>query len=161
MLPAWLGPAIADGVERRPERYSAAILTREREVAREGAGEDARRDHGGGEARTLLVGPVDDLDRREGLVARLHQCAQRFQRSKHAEHAVELAAGRLGIEMTPHRDRRNVGALARPSREHRTHVVNSDGAAKRLAAGAKPVAYLLVEIGQRETADTALGRAAD
>src|SRR6185295_10038215 len=103
MLPAWLGPAIADGVERRPERYSAAILTRQREVAREGAGKDAGRDHRRGEARALLVGPVDDFDRREGLVACLHQCAQRFQCSEHAEHAVELAAGRLGIEMTPSR----------------------------------------------------------
>jgi hypothetical protein len=124
------------------------------------ASAQSRVNHRGREARALLVGPVDHLDRCVGLVARLHQRAQRFERTEHAEHAVELAAGRLGIEVAPHRDRRDV-VLARTAREHRAHVVDRHGAAERLAARLEPVAHLTVEIGQRQTADAALRRAAD
>ena len=86
--------------------------------------------------------------------------AQRLQRGEHAEHAVELAAGRLGVEMAADRDRRHVRrALA--AREHRAHVVDGDAAAERLGARLEPVAHLPVEIGQRQPADAALGGAAD
>ena len=63
--------------------------------------------------------------------------------------------------MAAHGDRRHVGALARPPREHRAHVVDGDGAAEFLRPRLEPVAHLTVEIGQRQPADAALGRAAD
>ena len=80
-------------------------------VAREHAGEDARGEHGRRKARAFFVGPVDDLDRRIGLVAGVVQRAHRFERGQDAEHAVEFAAGRLGVEMRAHGDRGSAGFL--------------------------------------------------
>ena len=51
--------------------------------------------------------------------------------------------------------------LALAPREHDAHVVGGDRAAQRLGRGSKPVAHLPVEVGQRQPADAALGRAAD
>ena len=152
---------IPDILERRAEGLPAAVLARPGPVAREGAGEHAGCDHRGRKARALFVGPVDYLNRRVCLVPGLHQRAQGLECAKDAEHAIELAAGRLRVKMAAHRDRRNIVALARPPREHRAHIIDRDSAAKPLAARAKPVAHLSVEIGQRETTDTALRRAAD
>ena len=61
------------------------------------------------------------------------QRAQRFQRGEHAERAVELAAGRLGVEMAAHGDGRDIVALAAAARKHGAHVVDGDGAAERAA----------------------------
>src|SRR5262249_27582196 len=107
----WVGTAafaatIADRRERFAERRSSAILLRARPVGIEDAAKDARSNQRRGEARAFLVGPIDHLDRRMGLVARLNQRPQRLQRSEDAEHAIEFAAGRLGIEMAAHCDRR-------------------------------------------------------
>ena len=145
---------------RRTRRRRGRSACR-RPVAREHAGEHARGDHRRVEARALLVGPVDHLDRREGLVPGGVQRAQRLQRGQHPERSVELAAGRLGIEVAAHRDRRNADALALPAREHRAHVVHRHGAADLLAARLEPVAHLAVEVGQGEPADAALGGPAD
>ena len=56
------------------------------EVTREGAGEHAGGQHRRREARALLVGPVDDLERRVGLVAgRVQACASpRARRARRA-----------------------------------------------------------------------------
>ena len=89
------------------------------------------------------------------------QDAQHFQRGMHAQAAVELAAGRLRIEMAAERDGWHIGALACAARKHRAHVVDGDGAAERLRARLEPVAHLAVEIGQRQTANAALLRRAD
>src|ERR1043165_216354 len=161
MIAAALIAAIADLIERGTECHAGAILARMSPVAREGASEHAGSNHRGRKARALLVGPVDHLDRRIGLVAGLHKSTECFQRAEHTEHAIKLAAGRLGIEVAPHRDRRNVVPLTRTAREHGPHGVDRDGAAQRLATYAKPVAHLAVEIGEGQTADAALRRAAD
>src|SRR6185312_16790107 len=118
------GAAIADLVERRAESFAVAILARVREIARESAGKDAGSDHRRREARAFLVGPVDRLDRREGLVAGAAQGAQRLEGGENAERAVELAAARLRVEMTADADGRNVGALAGIAREHGAHLVD-------------------------------------
>ena len=130
-------------------------------VGRKHAGKHARRQHGRRKPRALFVGPVDDLDGRIGLVAGFVQRAHGFKRAEDAEHAVELAAGRLGIEMRAHGDRRKILVLARPAREHGADFVDRDGAAERLALRLEPVAHLPVEIGQRQAANAALRRRAD
>src|SRR3546814_13341990 len=72
----------------------------------EHAGEDAGGDQGRGEARALLVGPHRDLDGRRRLDAVVVQGADDLEAGQHTEHAVELAAGRLGVEVTAGGDRR-------------------------------------------------------
>src|SRR3989442_12892433 len=62
--------------------------------------------------------------------------------------------------MTPHGDGRHVMLLL-PPREQRTHVVDRHAAAERLRLCTKPVAYLPVEVGEREPANTAFRRGAD
>jgi hypothetical protein len=110
--------------------------------------------------RAFLVGPVDYLDRRVGLVAGLVQGSHRLERAEHAEHAVELAAGRLRVEVRAHRDRRQLVILARPTRKHVADFVDRHRAAERLAPLPEPLAHLAVEVGQRQTANAALGRGA-
>ena len=103
----------------------------------------------GGEKRELLlVAPIDRLDRREGLVAGALHRAQRLKGCQHAERAVELAAGRLGVEMAAHGDGRDIVALAGAAGEHGAHVVDGDRAAERLRLRREPVAHLAVEIGE-------------
>src|SRR4051795_11534257 len=123
MITAALIAAIADRIERGTEGYTFAILIGVRPLMREGAGEHAGCDHRGRKARALLVGPVDQFDRRVGFVASLNQGTQRFKCAKNAKNAIELAAGRLGVEMAPHRNRRDVVSLARTARVHTAPIV--------------------------------------
>jgi hypothetical protein len=78
------------------------------------AGEHAGGQHGRGEARAFLVGPVGDHDRVLGLDAEIVERAHDFEAAEHAEHAVILAAGRLGVEVRADIDgqRIRIGALA-------------------------------------------------
>ena len=115
----------------------------------------------GREARAFLVRPVDDLDRRIGLVALLVQGAHRLERAEHAEDAVELAAGRLRIEVRAHADRRQLVVAARTAREHVADLVDRDRAAERLALRLEPVAHALVLVGQGQAPDAALRRRAE
>src|SRR5258706_7334259 len=66
-----LGATVADAHKRILERIAVAILAPIGKVQRECAGEHAGAEHGGGEARAFLVGPVDDLDGRVGFVGGL------------------------------------------------------------------------------------------
>ena len=161
----FLFAAIADAPELVAEGFAVAVGAGVGVVGGEHAGEHAGGEHGRGEARAFLVGPVDDLDGCVGLVAGAMQGAQRFERGKDAERAVELAAGRLGVEVRAHGDRGQGGVfgavLARPAREHVADLVDRDRAAERLALRLEPVAHLAVEIGQREAADAALWGGAD
>jgi hypothetical protein len=78
------------------------------------AGEHARGQHGRGKARAFLVGPVDHHDGVLGLDAEIVQRADHLQPAQHAQHAVILAAGGLGVEVRADIDgqRIGVGALA-------------------------------------------------
>src|SRR5215471_8086641 len=99
MRATFLRPAIADCLERIAEFHARAVLARGRPVPIEHAREDTRGGHRGGESRAFLVGPVDDLDRCERLVASLAKATQALERGEYAKRAVELAAGRLGVEV--------------------------------------------------------------
>src|SRR3546814_9281956 len=72
----------------------------------EHAGEDAGGDHRGRKTRALLIGPHRDLDGRRRLDAVVVQGADDLEAGQHAEHAVELAAGRLGVEVAAGGERR-------------------------------------------------------
>ena len=89
------------------------------EVADIGGGGHHRRR----EARAFLVGPVDDADRRFGFDPGVVQRAHHFQRAERAEHAVILAAGRLGVEMRADADGRlrHVASLAQAEHASRAH----------------------------------------
>src|SRR5260370_1063086 len=90
---------VADRLQRLAEAHAVAVLDVERMVEREGAAEHARRHHGWREAAALFVGPHRDLDRRLGDVAGIVQHAQHLQARHDPVSAVELATGRLGVEM--------------------------------------------------------------
>ncbi len=153
--------AIADALQFVAECLAVAVGPSIGIIRREDAGEHARGQHGGREARAFFIGPIDDLDRRIGFVAGFVQRAHGFERAKDAQRAVEFAAGRLGVEMRAHGDRRQVRIFARPAHEHVADLIDGDGAAQRLALRLEPIAHLAVEIGQGEPADTAFRRAAD
>ena len=161
VVAATLRAAIADLVEGDAEGFAAAIGAGAGPVAAIDAGEHTGSDHRWREAGAFLVGPIDDFDWREGFIAGAMQRAQSLQRGEHAERAVEFAAGRLGVEMAPHGNRRNIGALTGTPREHRAHVVDGDHAAERLRLRLEPVAPLAVELGQRQPTDAAFRRRAD
>ena len=155
MLAAALRAAITDGVQRRGEGHAIAVLPGLRPVLLQHLRKHPGRHHRRRKARALFVGPVHHLDRRIGFVARFNQGAQRLQRRERAEHAVELSAGRLGVEMAAERDRRHV-RRAVAAREHRAHVVDGDVAAELFRPRLEPVAHLTIQIGEREPADAAL-----
>jgi len=73
-----------------------------------------------------------------------------FECGQRAQYAVELAAGRLGVEVRAEPDRRlrHVAAFAQP--EHRSQGVDTDLEARGLASSAEPVADLLVLGAQRQ-----------
>ena len=152
---------IADLLQRLAEAHAVAVLDAERMLQREGAAEHARGHHGRREAAALLVGPHRDLDRRLGDVARIVQHAQHLQPRHHAIGAVELAAGRLGVEMRAGHHRRLGRIAALAAGEDVAELVDLDGAARRLGPAHEEIAALAVEIGERDAADAALLRAAD
>src|SRR5262249_53760088 len=88
-----LAAAIADALQLVEKGDAVAVSALIGILRREHAGKHARSEHGGGVARALLIGPVDDLDGCIGLVALLVQRAHGLERTEHAEHAIELAAG--------------------------------------------------------------------
>ena len=152
---------VADLLQRLGKGHTVAVLDGERMIQREGAAEHARGDHGRREAAAFLVGPHRDLDRRLGDVVRIVQHAQHFQPCHHAIGAVELAAGRLGVEMRAghHRRLRRIAAFA--AGEDITQLVDFDGAACLLGPAHEEIAALAVEVGERDAADATLLGPAD
>ena len=153
--------AIADAVERFADADAVGILARQNIVGGEVADIGGRRHRRRRKARAFLVGPVADADRRLGLDAGIVQGAHHFERGERAEHAVILAAGRLGVEMRAEADRRlrHVASLAQA--EHRAERVDMDFEAGRLAGPAEPVAHLLVLGPERQPPHAAFRRGAE
>ncbi len=127
----------------------------------EHAGERARAEHRRRKPRAFLVGPGDDLDRRLGLVAEIVEAADDFEPGQHAIGAVELAAGRLGVEMAAGQHRRQTGVAAGPAGKDVADPVDADGAAGFLAPADEAAPRFAVEIARGEPAHAALGGGAD
>ena len=152
---------IADALQFLADRLAVDVLARQTVVEREHAGEHARRHHRRREARAFLVGPDHDFDRMLGLDAVIVERADHFEPAEHAVDAVEAAAGRLRVRVRAGHDRQRIGVASRAAHEHVAHLIDADRAARFLRPADDQVASLLVEVGQRETADAALRRRAD
>src|SRR5262249_48907686 len=75
--------------------------------------------------------------------------------------AVELAAGRLRVEVTPRQHRRKFGAPTRPPGEDIADRVDGDRAARVLTTADEAAARLAVQLRQRKPANAALRSRAD
>ena len=151
----------ADAHEFVAELLAVGIEPRIGEFLGVDAGEHARRDHRRRVARAFLVGPVGDLDRVAGLDLEVVERTHDFQRAEHAEHAVELAAGRLGVEMAAEHHGGKIVFDAGAAREHVAHLVDLERTAGLLAPRAEQFASLLVDVSEGEALAAALRRAAD
>ena len=107
---------VADALKLFAELLAVAVFARIGIIGHEHSGIDAGSEHRRGKARAFLIRPVDDHDRCVGFVAEIDHGAHRFERTEHAQDAVELAAGRLGIEMRAHGDRFERVVAPRPQR---------------------------------------------
>jgi hypothetical protein len=112
------------------------------------AGKDARGQHGRGKARAFLVGPVDHHDGVLGLDVEIVERAHQFQTRQHAEHAVILAAGGLGVEVRADIDGKRVGIGARAAHEHVAHGVDAHGEPRPVRTIAGTAAAFAVLVGQ-------------
>ena len=128
---------------------------------REDAHGGAAAHHRRREAGAFLVGPVDQQQRRLGLGAGFVQGAHDLEPGQHAEHAVELAARGLGVEVAADRDRRARRVAALAAEHHVAEAVHRERQADRLAPAAKEMAGLAVEIGQRLAVAAAVRQRAD
>jgi len=139
----------ADAPELVAEALALAVLAAIGVVERVDAGEDARGQHGGGEAGAFLVGPVDHDDRPARPDAEVVEGADDFEAAQHAEHAVIAAAGRLRVEMAADIDRieARVGAFA--AREHGAHLVEAHAEPGALAPRFEQRSAPGVVVGQR------------
>ena len=150
-------PRIADARRARrrslmPSRSCCAIGV----IAREHAGEDAGGQHRRREARALLVGPVDELDRRVGLDSRSRAgcAAPRARRARRARRRTcRRSAGCR--DASPCRSAADRSAAGR-AREHVADLVDADCAAERLARARNQSRTALVFVGQRQPPDAAL-----
>ena len=156
-----LRAVVADPLQFLAHGLAVDIGAREAVLEREDAGIHARGDHRRCEAGAFLVGPDRGLDRPLGLDAEVVERAQHLEAGEHAVDAVETATGGLAVEMAAGADRGEIVVAARAAGEDVAHPVDLHGAAGLLAPLDEEVAALLVEVGQGEPADAALGRRAD
>ena len=130
-----------------------------------GLGEDAHRraaaHHRWREAGALLVGPIDQHQRRLGLCPGLVQRAHHLQPGQHAQNAVELAARRLRVQMAADGDRLARRIAARPAEDHVADAIDAQRQPGRLAPALEQRPALAIQIGQRLPVAAALGGAAD
>ncbi|GAO25669.1 ribonuclease E [Alicycliphilus sp. B1] len=152
---------VADGCERLAHAHTLRVALRQRVLQREGAGEHARAHHHGHEARALFVRPHGHFDGRARVDARGVERAHHLQAREHAVVAVELAARGLGVDMAAGHHRRQAVVGAGAAREDVADGVHADAAAGLACPLHEQVAALAVELGERDAAHAALGRAAD
>ena len=128
---------------------------------RESLGEHARSHHHRHEARAFLVGPPSHLDRRLGRDAGVVEGSHHLDAGEHTVVAVELAARGLGVDVAAGHHRRQCIVAAGPAQEAVANLVDGHRHAGFDRPAADQVAALLVQVGQGQAADAALGRGAD
>ena len=161
MLARHLLAQVADARQFVPHRLALEVFRRVRRLEAEGAAKHARTHHHRHEARAFLVGPDRDLDRRLGRDVQIVQRAHHFQPGQHAVIAVELAAGRLGVDVAAGDDRRQRGIAAVAAHEDVADPVDRDRQARVPRPADDQVAALSVEVGQRQALDAPFWRGAD
>ncbi|MCY1516841.1 hypothetical protein D9M68_514980 [compost metagenome] len=156
-----VGAGIADGLQFVRYPLAFGIGRVQRGLQRENAGEHARAHHHRHEARAFLVGPDGQFERRLGGHAMVVERAHDFQPGQHAEAAIELAPGRLGIDMAAGHHRRQRVVAAGAATEDVADAVHRHGQARVAHPAAYQVAALAVECGQGQPRIAALRRGAD
>ena len=151
----------ADGCQRVAEARALGVARVEHLVLREGAHGGAASHHRRREAGALLVGPVDEEERRLGLGAGLVQRAHHLEPGENAEHAVELAARGLRVEVTADGDGPARRVPSRPAQRHVAEAVGGERKPDLRAPAREQRPSLPVERGQRLAVAAALGRGAD
>ena len=129
----------------------------QRDGAREGGGTGAA----GLKARAFLVGPGHDFDRAAGDDTGLVDRLKRLESGQHAEGAVELAAGRLGIQMGAGDDGGKGFVGTRTVDEQVADRVGFDGKPQFLRPAGQKAARLGIALGQCRTIDAAIRQGAD
>jgi hypothetical protein len=147
--------AVADAVERLAEADALLVDARLDPVEGRGACEAERAEHRRREARALLVRPVDDLDRALRLDLEVVERAQDLEPGKQAEHAVELAARPLRVEMAADEHRRQAGIGPLAAQEHVAEPVDGERIPAFLGPALELVANLPVLVGERQAAQAA------
>jgi hypothetical protein len=113
------------------------------------AGKDSGGKHGGREAGAFLVRPVGHDDRMLRPDVEVVQRADDFERAENAEDTIELAAGRLGIEVASNIDWQGVRIGTFAAEEHIAHRVDAHGHAGALAPGLEEVPPFAILVGER------------
>ena len=159
---AWLLVAeVADSFEFVANALAIDVARGVGVFQREIVAEDARSHHHRDEARAFLVGPEGDFERRLGFYAVVVERSHHLDPGENAEVAVEFAAGRLRVDVAAHHHRRQLGVASGAAHEDVADLVDGDRKSGVARPGDDEVAALAVEVGERETADAALGRRAD
>ena len=116
--------------------------------------------HAWRETRPFLVHPGGDLDGSPCRDAGVVHGFDRFDPGEHAVRPVELAAGRLAVDMRPGHDGRQAGVAAVPPQEQVACRVDENAEAEFRGPGGQPAARLDFFRGKRLPVDAALaGRA--
>src|SRR5262249_34986764 len=138
--------SVADLGKRGAERHAIAVGFGLDLILLEDAGEDARAHHRRRESRAFLIGPNRDLDRSLGLDAGLVERAQHLESGHHPVSAVELAAGRLRVDVAAGHHRRPCRIAALAAREDVAHAVDADRGTRPFAPAREEIPGLAVEI---------------
>ena len=152
---------VADLRQRLAHAHALRVALHEGVLQREGAGKHARAHHHRDKARALLVGPDRHFERGFGLDARIVQAAQHFQARQHAVVAIELAAGRLSVDVAAGDDGWQRVVATRTARKNVADRVDTHAATGRLGPAHEQIAPLAIELGERQAAHAAFGRGAD
>ena len=150
--------AVADPGQLAGEGRAVLIGTLQREVPVQEAGVDARGQHRRGETGAFLVGPVDDFDRRARPDARIVQGPDDLESRQHAEHTVEPAALRLGVEVRAGGDRGGGRVGTGAAGEHVAQLVDVQGTARLPAPPGEQIPPPAVLVGEREPGNCRLRR---
>ena len=146
---------VADAVQFLGHGDAVVVGARQAVFQAELAAEHAGGQHGGREAAALLVGPRHHLHGSPRRVAGVVERADDLQAGENPVGAVELAAGRLGVQVAAGHHRRQGGVGAGAAGKDVAHLVHLDGAAGLLRPTHEQVASLTVHVAQGDAADTA------
>ncbi|MNX90098.1 hypothetical protein D3C86_1221330 [compost metagenome] len=154
-------PGVTDGVERLTDGHALGVDLGQGFFKCELFREHTGAHHARGESRSFFVGPHHHFQRCFGFDVQVVERAQHFDASEHAETAVKLAAGGLGVDVAAGHDRWQVRIAARTAGENVAHGVDADGASGLLTPVDEDVPRLTVEIGQGQATDASLDRGAE
>ncbi len=157
---AGLGAQIADALELVAETESVPVPCVVGVFEWNFPGHDAGTDHGGLEARALLVGEDGHGDRMPRLGLLVVERADRLERAEDAQLAVVPPARRHRIGVRAHHDR-GQAVRSRARAEDIAHLIDRDGEPGLAHPADKQIAAAPIVVRQRHAGEPALGGGAD